>query len=108
MDISILVPAVKELFKAGIENSTQRVYKSGDKRYEFCNTFCLASYPVTETQLLYFVAYLFKEGLSAATLKSYLAAVRHSQIAWGLGNQHINEMLRLKYIVKGLKRSDKL
>ena len=40
----------------------------------------------------------------AATVKSYLAAVRHSQIARGLGNPHINEMPRLEYIVKGLKR----
>ena len=105
MDISILVPAVQELFEAGIANSTQRVYKAGDKRYnDFCNTFRLAPYPVTETQLSYFVAYLFKEGLSAATVKSYLAAVRHSQIARGLGNPHINEMPRLEYIVKGLKR----
>ena len=52
----------------------------------------------------YFVAYLFKKGLSAATVKSYLAAVRHSQIARGLRNPHINKMPRLEYIVKGLKR----
>ena len=70
MDISILVSAVQELFEAGIANSTPRVYKSGDKCYnDFCNTFCLAPYPVTETQLLYYEAYLFKEGLSAATVK---------------------------------------
>ena len=105
MDVSVLVPAVQELFEAGIANSTQRVYKSGDKRYnEFCDRFNLTTYPVTESQLSYFVAYLFKEGLSAGTVKSYLAAVRHSQIAQGLGNPSINEMLRLEYIVKGLKR----
>ena len=70
MDISILVPAVQELFEAGIANSKQRVYKSGDKRYnDFFNTLCLTPYPVTETQLSYFAAYLFKEGLSAATVK---------------------------------------
>ena len=105
MDISILVPAVQELFEAGITNSTHRVYKSGDKRYnEFCSNFRLTPYPVTETKLWYFVAYLFKGGLSAGTVKSYLAAVRHSQIARGLGNPHISEMPRLTYIVKGLKR----
>ena len=89
MDISILVPAVQELFEAGIANSTQRVYKSGDKCYnDFFNTFCLTPYPVTETQLSYFTAYLLKEGLSAATVKSYLAVVR-SQIARGWGT-HIS------------------
>ena len=38
------------------------------------------------------------------TFKSYLAAVRHSQIAQGLGNSCINEMPRLEYIMKGIKR----
>ena len=108
MDISNLVPAVQELFEAGILNSTQRVqrvYKSGDKCYnDFCNTFCLTLYPVTETHLSYFVTYLYKEGLSVGTVKSYLATFRHSQIAWGLGDPRINEMPRLEYIVKGIKR----
>ena len=57
-----------------------------------------------ETKLSYFVAFLFKEGLTAGTVKSYLAAVRHSQTSRGLGNPHISEMPRLEYIVKGLKR----
>ena len=73
MDISILVLAVYELFAAGMNwysKLHQRVYKSGDECYnDFCNIFCLTPYPVTETQLSYFVAYLFKEGLSAATVK---------------------------------------
>ena len=81
------------------------MYKSGDKYYnDFFSTFCLTPYPVAETQLSYFAAYLFKEGLSAATVKSYLAAVRLSQIARRLGNPHINKMPRLEYIVKGMKR----
>ena len=60
---------------------------------------------VTESHLSYFVAYLFKEALSAGTVNSYLAAVRHSQIARGLGNPHINKMVRLEYIVKGIKKA---
>ena len=42
--------------------------------------------------------------ISTATVKSYLAAVRLSQIALGLGNPHINKIPRLEYIVKGMKR----
>ena len=35
----------------------------------FCNIFHLTPYPITEFKL-YFVAYLFKEGLSTETVKS--------------------------------------
>ena len=59
LDISTLVPTVQELFGAGIANSTQKVYKSGDRRYNnFCNMFYLSPYPVTESQLSYYVAYV--------------------------------------------------
>ena len=97
------MPTVQELFDAGLANSTQRTYKSGEKRYnDFCNNFQLIPYPVSEGQLSYFVAYLYREGLSAGTVKSYLAMVRHSQIAQG--DPQISEISRLEYIVKGMKR----
>ena len=51
-----------------------------------------------------FVAYLYKEGLKAGTIKSYLASVRHAQIARGLGNPLIQEMTRLEYVIRGVKR----
>ena len=40
----------------------------------------------------------------AGTVKSYLAAVRHSQIAIGLGDPHMSDMPQLEYVVKGLKK----
>ena len=61
---------------------------------------------------MYFVAYLFKEGLLAGTVKSYLAAVRHSHAdCLGVGEstyQRDAEMPRLEYIyiVKGLNIHD--
>ena len=54
--------------------------------------------------MLRFVAYLYKEGLKAGTIKSYLAAVRHAQIALGLGNPHMEHMPQLEYIVRGVKK----
>ena len=105
LDFSSLVPTVQELFAAGIANSMQRVYKSGEKHYiEFCNSFHLIPFPVSETRLSYFVAYLYKEGLKSGTAKSYLAAVRHAQTALGLGDPQISEMPQLEYIMKGFKR----
>ena len=99
------MPTVQELFSAGVADSTQRVYKSGDKRYNnFCSMFGLTPYPVTESQLSYYVAHLYREGLSAGTVKSYLAAIRHSQIARGFGDPRMSGMPRLEYIVKSVKR----
>ena len=37
-------------------------------------------------------------------MKSYLAAIRHAQIARGLGDPNIAGMPRLEYIVKGVRR----
>ena len=61
-------------------------------------------FPVCEDVLTHFVAYLYKEGLKAGTIKSYLAAIRYTQIALGLGNPHIDSMARLEYVVRGIKR----
>ena len=40
----------------------------------------------------------------AGTVKSYQSAVRHAQIAQGLGDPRISAMPRLEYIIKDLKR----
>lgn len=45
-------------------------------------------FPVNGPGLAAFVASLYIEGLAAGTVKSYLAAVCHAQIAVGLGDPH--------------------
>ncbi len=40
----------------------------------------------------------------AGTVKSYLLAVRHTQISLGLGDPRIGEMPQLEYTIKGLKK----
>ena len=62
-------------------------------------------FPASEAILSRFVALLYKEKLRAATVKNYLAAVRHSQIALGLGDPDMGNMPQLEYVVKGVKRS---
>ena len=47
---------------------------------------------------------MYQEGLSAATMKSYLAAVRHAQIALGLGDPVMVRMPQLQYVLKGARR----
>ena len=62
------------------------------------------TFPVSEDVLTRSVAHLYKEGLKASKIKSYLASIRHAQIALGLGNPHIEEMSRLEYVTRGVKR----
>lgn len=40
-----------------------------------------------------------------STVKSYLAAVRHAQIALGLGDPRIASMPKLEYVTKGFRRT---
>ena len=61
-------------------------------------------FPLTEDVLTHFVAFLYKEGLKAGTVKSYLVATRYAQIALNLGNPHMEDMARLEYVVRGVKR----
>ena len=101
-------PAWIQLFKnssAGIALSTRKVYRSGNSRYErFCLAYNLQAYPTSEKALTHFVATLYKDGLTAGTVKSYLAAVRFNQITLGRGDPHIGDMPQLEYVVKGFKK----
>ena len=57
-----------------------------------------------EATLAYFVAFLYREGLAAGTVKSYLSAARYTQISLGLGDPNVAAMPQLEFIVKGFKR----
>ena len=61
---------------------------------------CAAS----ENALCLFVESLYQEGLAGSLAKSYLAAVRYSQIAMGLGDPKMSEWPCLSYIVRGFKK----
>ena len=66
--------------------------------------FGLTPYPVSEQVLSYFVAFLYKEGHAPSSLKSYLSAIRHAQIALGMVGPHLGNMPQLEYFIKGLHR----
>ena len=51
-----------------------------------------------------FTAYLTKRGLQPGTVKSYMAAIRFTQIGLGMGDPQIGHMLQLEYVLKGMKR----
>ena len=71
---------------------------------EFCTNLGLTPFPMTESVLTYFVAFLYKEGLTAGTVKSYLSAARHTQISLELGDLNMPGMPQLEFVVKGLKK----
>ena len=58
---------------------------------------------MTEDTLAVFVASLAK-GVFHASLRVYLSALRHHQIESGHGDPGIPRMVRLEYILKGIKR----
>jgi len=103
LDVQSLGQTVQELFTAGLAPATLKVYKTGT------NAFCVSynidkPFPVTENVLTHFVAFLYKKGLKAGTMKSYLAATRYAQIKLGLGNPHMKDMAKLEYVIRGVKR----
>ncbi len=105
LDLSELGHTVQELFAAGLADSTQRAYRAGEKRYtDFCAAAGLSPFPVTEPSLSAFVAFLYRVGLTAGTIKSYLSVVRHAQIALGLGDPGIGNMPQLQYVSKGVRK----
>ena len=106
MDVTGLDATVQELFSAGIAPSTQRAYQAGTRRYlTFCERAHIQPpFPVCENIMVRFVAFLYTEKLTGGTVKSYMAAVRHSQISLGLGDPKLGEMTQLEYVMKGLKR----
>ena len=70
----------------------------------FCNSAQITPFPTSEKTLIFFVAKLFKDGLAGTTIKAYLAAIRYSQIALGLGNPNIPNMSQLEYVLKGARK----
>ena len=65
---------VQQLFSAGLAQSTHRSYQFGShQNLQFCHVYnIVALFPVTEKQLMQFVAFLFTKGLSGGTVSSSL------------------------------------
>ena len=95
---------MERYFRSALAPSSQRTYVSAQTRYlQFCSSFSLSPLPVNELQLCQFAAHLANEQLSHTTIKSYLSAVRHLQIASNLADPHISDMPKLEGVMKGIK-----
>ena len=96
--------ALQTFFAAGIADSSHRTYKTAEKRFlTFCNDFSLNLYPVNENILCYFAACLGQQGLTAPTIRTYLAGVRQMQIAGSHPDPRISLMPRLRQVLRGVE-----
>ena len=96
---------MERYFRNGLAPSTQNCYDSAKRRFlSFCNRTGLSPLPLNENLLCRYVSFLADEGLSPKTIKSYLSAARHLQIAMSLPDPKIGEMARLEQVIKGAKR----
>ena len=76
---------VRFYFTKGIATSTKVTHKAGQSRYpQFCDASSVSPLPLSESTLLMYVSYLAESGLKHSTIKVYLSALRHMQIASGL------------------------
>ena len=91
-------------FLNGLAPATRRSYESGKRRFlSFCEKVQAKPLPVLEELLGQFISQLANENISHSTIKCYLAAVRHLQIATGLGDPRISRMARLEQVLRGIK-----
>ena len=92
-------------FSKGLAKSTAKAYASGTARYlRFCNRCKITPLPSSESKLSAFVSLLAKEGLSFSTIRCYLSAVRHHQIARGYGDPGVPLMSHQEYVLQGIRR----
>ena len=78
LDVASLEGTLHQYLKAGLSDSTRRVYRAGWNRFlSFTRAFSLPATPKTTESAILFAAYLGSEGLTVSTIEPYLAALRH-------------------------------
>ena len=92
----------------GLAPATNKAYRTAVNRFSaFCMKYNITTpFPVKELLLCRFVTVLAEEGLAPATIKTYLAGVRHAQIMRGLPEprQEAGAMARLRLVQAGILR----
>ena len=106
MDIASLQTAVQGYYQKGLAKSTHKSYQAGQNRYlTFCREVGKSAVPTTEDILLLFIAHLDQQGLTHATIKVYLSAVRNLHVTVGLHKEFTQQLTpRLEMVLRGMKR----
>ena len=104
LDIHRLDQAVLRYYQAALTPSTHKTYKPAENRYlTFCNNFSLSLLLASENILCYFAACLGHEGLAYSSIRTYLSGIPQIHIAAGYPDPSINQMPRLRQIIKGIR-----
>lgn len=101
-DLDHLKHQAKQLVRSGVRPTTAGTYSSAQKRFlRFCEDYGLTPLPSSEDTLLWYVAFLQREGLRPGSVRVYLAAVRSLHIEEGYDNP-LEGRLRLKRALRAL------
>ena len=104
MDLRSLDTVIQRYFTAGLMPVIHKTYLSAEKRYvDFYGSLSIVPLPTSESTICYLVACLGQQGLAHTTIKTYLSGVRQLQIAHGFKDPCIDQMPRLRQILKGVK-----
>ena len=95
------------LMEAALKPNTRKTYTSAQTRFlTFCSIYRFSPIPVTEDTLLLYISYLYEEGLSASSIRVYLAAVRSLHVY--SNEPYPTNMLRVRLALKGAVRNSPL
>ena len=101
-----MAAAVQRYFQDGLAPSMRRTYTVMRKFSIFCECYHITDpFPVSEF-LLYAFAYMADSGLTLQTVKSYLSAIRNTQLSLGLTDHREQSSLpMLKRVQAGISRA---
>ena len=105
LDVAGIESRISFYFAHGFAGSSQKTYKSAEKRYlTFCSMHNISPLPLYESVLCKFVTQLAEESFQYRSIKTYLSGLRYFQISTGLGDPYKAHMPKLDYVLKGVKR----
>ena len=94
------------LLNQGVAPNASTSYQSGLRRYQsFCTQFNSSPFPLLQTTLCRFVAFLHELHLSASTICLYLSALRFHQISLGGPETTFTEWPQLHYVLRAVYRT---
>ena len=98
---------MQRYFELGLSSATRRTYQAGISRFnQFCSAYNVTNpLPVSQTTLCSFVSYLANRGLAHATIKTYLAALRHLQVSKDLPEPRATPMPKLAVVERGIMKA---
>ena len=106
VDLSKVEAALQRYIGSCVAPSTKAAYASAQRRYlRFCNeTNIECPYPLHESTMCRYVAYLADQGLKHRSIKAYLSGLRFAQIHLELGKPFQQAMPQLEYVLTGIKK----